>query len=278
MEDERLRDGVDGELAAALGYRQADLRLQRRVLDRAGAVASLDDAVCGAEAGLDVSENDLAKRAPVVEKTIPFRSYQRSAGLHRLQWVEDRLLIVDLHGYPVQCAEGRFFVHSRHGGDRLAFEANRLGENRLIGNQSERVIRNILVGDDGSHARERPRVRGVDAAKSPLDHRTPEDLDHERPGDAEIVHESRLSGDVGQAVVTLLSLSYNLEVHQRLSRSPSLDAASITESMIFTYPVHLQRLPETASWTSSRVGEGFSSSRALAARIIPGVQNPHWAP
>ena len=38
------------------------------------------------------------------------------------------------------------------------------------------------------------------------------------------------------------------------------------------------RLPDSAHRTSSSVGSGFSSSSALAASIIPGVQKPHCRP
>jgi hypothetical protein len=31
-----------------------------------------------------------------------------------------------------------------------------------------------------------------------------------------------------------------------------------------------------AAFISSTLGFGFSSSRALAAKIMPGVQKPHW--
>ena len=37
-------------------------------------------------------------------------------------------------------------------------------------------------------------------------------------------------------------------------------------------------LPDSAHRTSSSVGSGFSSRRALAVNIIPGVQNPHCRP
>src|SRR5262249_49768000 len=39
-----------------------------------------------------------------------------------------------------------------------------------------------------------------------------------------------------------------------------------------------QRLPDRAQRTSSSVGSGLASRRALAAIIMPGVQNPHCSP
>ena len=53
-------------------------------------------------------------------------------------------------------------------------------------------------------------------------------------------------------------------------------AAFCTALMIFTYPVQRHRFPERASRISSSEGSFFSSSKALADRIIPGVQKPHW--
>jgi len=46
--------------------------------------------------------------------------------------------------------------------------------------------------------------------------------------------------------------------------------------MILTYPVQRHRFPERASRISCSEGSFFSSSNALADRIIPGTQNPHW--
>src|SRR5262249_55125713 len=52
-------------------------------------------------------------------------------------------------------------------------------------------------------------------------------------------------------------------------------AARRTASKIFSYPVQRQRLPESASRTSSSDGSGERSSRSAAATTSPGVQNPH---
>src|SRR6185503_17516870 len=55
-------------------------------------------------------------------------------------------------------------------------------------------------------------------------------------------------------------------------------AAQSTDLTMFWYPVQRHRLPDNAHRTSSSVGSGFSSSRALAASIMPGVQKPHCNP
>src|SRR5262245_59906279 len=63
------------------------------------------------------------------------------------------------------------------------------------------------------------------------------------------------------------------------AREPCINfAAAMIDSMIFLLPVQRQILPCIKCFNSSSVGLGFSSSSALAARIIPGVQNPHWKP
>src|SRR4026209_224909 len=54
-------------------------------------------------------------------------------------------------------------------------------------------------------------------------------------------------------------------------------AAASTASTILTYPVHRHRFPASASRTSCALGDAFTSSSAIADRIIPGVQNPHCA-
>src|SRR5947209_2911351 len=53
-------------------------------------------------------------------------------------------------------------------------------------------------------------------------------------------------------------------------------AADSTPSMIVSYPVQRQRLPESVSRTSASVGFGFSCSKAVICMTKPGVQNPHW--
>src|SRR6185503_14672690 len=55
-------------------------------------------------------------------------------------------------------------------------------------------------------------------------------------------------------------------------------AAQSTDLTMFWYPVQRHKLPDSAQRTSSSVGSGFSSSRALAASIMPGVQKPHCKP
>ena len=52
--------------------------------------------------------------------------------------------------------------------------------------------------------------------------------------------------------------------------------AAKTASTMWTYPVQRHRLPPMALRTSSSLGCGFRASNALAERIIPGVQYPHW--
>ena len=53
--------------------------------------------------------------------------------------------------------------------------------------------------------------------------------------------------------------------------------ASIIALIIFRYPVQRQSTPPIASITSLSLGDGFFSSRAVAATSIPGVHAPHCA-
>ena len=57
-----------------------------------------------------------------------------------------------------------------------------------------------------------------------------------------------------------------------------LRAAWLTDSIIFSYPVHLQMFPEIPLRISSFVGCRFSFSSAYADISIPGVQKPHCSP
>src|SRR5262249_24683572 len=52
-------------------------------------------------------------------------------------------------------------------------------------------------------------------------------------------------------------------------------AAARSARTILTYPVHMQRLPLRPTRISSSVGSALSRSSSRAAKIIPGVQNPH---
>lgn len=54
-------------------------------------------------------------------------------------------------------------------------------------------------------------------------------------------------------------------------------AASATASKILVYPVQRHRFPLKASRIWPAVGTGVRSRRALAERIIPGWQKPHWS-
>ena len=61
--------------------------------------------------------------------------------------------------------------------------------------------------------------------------------------------------------------------------SPRRAAASNSmASKILMYPVQRQRCPVRALAISSRVGEGFLSSRCLAWSANPGIQKPHCSP
>src|SRR6185503_14637098 len=59
------------------------------------------------------------------------------------------------------------------------------------------------------------------------------------------------------------------------SEACSLSAAYWMASTILLYPVQRQRLPEMACRISGSLGLGFLARKALAHRIMPGVQKPH---
>src|ERR1700686_1714742 len=59
--------------------------------------------------------------------------------------------------------------------------------------------------------------------------------------------------------------------------SPIREAARLTASRIFWYPVQPQRLPLSASRIVAGLGLGSFCSRSATATTNPGVQNPHYA-
>src|SRR5262249_19046548 len=62
------------------------------------------------------------------------------------------------------------------------------------------------------------------------------------------------------------------------ARSRRWAAARPAASKILVYPVHRQRLPDSARAMSSRAGLALRCSRAQALMVMPGVQKPHCAP
>src|ERR1700682_3251925 len=64
-------------------------------------------------------------------------------------------------------------------------------------------------------------------------------------------------------------------VEQDHGRARKREAARLTASTIFWYPVQRQRLPLSASRTVAGLGFGSFRSRSVTATTNPGVQKPH---
>jgi hypothetical protein len=59
--------------------------------------------------------------------------------------------------------------------------------------------------------------------------------------------------------------------------SPRNTAAARKTAWIgFKYPVQRHKIPENASLIADSEGRELCASNSLAARIIAGVQKPHW--
>ena len=204
----RLRAGVDGQPAVALGHDQAALRLDRGLLDRARAVGALDDHIGLLEGRVHVALGDLAVVVGVVEEDVALVGHLRLAGIEGLADVEERLAHLVLHVDQVERLDRRRLVDSRHAADQLALEANLvLGEVRLVGRDAERlemaddVLRHVLVGRHGEHAGMRLGPRRVDADDARAVVRRAQALAGEHALGRLVGHVLRAPGDVGDPVV-----------------------------------------------------------------------------
>ena len=171
-EEQGLGVRVAGEAAVRFRHDDAAGGLGRRMLDRRGLVALLDDVVGDGEALLDVAMADAAEGMALIGEIVVAVIFvdDRRAGLQRLLDVEDggQDLVVDLH-------LGRGLAGDRvgfgdDGDDLLALEADlALGEHRLVvrldldqAKDRVDVRRHVLVGEDADDARHLLRRRGVD--------------------------------------------------------------------------------------------------------------------
>ncbi len=69
-----------------------------------------------------------------------------------------------------------------------------------------------------------------------------------------------------------------VEINSSSSSFLIASLATIIESIIFLYPVHLQRLGVNAFSISPRLGSAFRLMSASACITIPGIQKPHCTP
>ena len=115
--------------SVALGHDDAAGRLGRRMLDRRGLVALLEDVVGRGEALVDVAEADAPAMVAFVDEVVlaVILVDERRARLQRLLDVEDgrQDLVVDLH--PRGAFARRRGAVGEHGDDRLALAAHLVG-------------------------------------------------------------------------------------------------------------------------------------------------------
>src|ERR1700733_5293946 len=80
-------------------------------------------------------------------------------------------------------------------------------------------------------------------------------------------------GLAGEKPAVFIAFDGFAECAGRHSRQPRIrSAAAITASTMFWYPVQRHRFPDSASRTSSSLGERFSSRKAVMVMRMPGVQ------
>ncbi len=134
LSGKHLSVGVYGQAAVRLGLDHADVRLDRRVLDRRGQIGVLDHLVGLGEAGLDVAEAHAAHRHALVGEGIaaPLLDDGRG-GVERLQHVQHRRQLLDLQPDQRCPLQGGLLIFGQHGADRLALPHHlRVGQHRLV--------------------------------------------------------------------------------------------------------------------------------------------------
>ena len=139
-EVERLRAGVDRQPAIGLGNDQADLRLDRAVLDRGRPIHALDDHVGLLERLVDVALADLPPVHLAFEVWVPVAPMvdDRRVRIGAQAHVEERGLLRELDLDRLDRSHRRLLVFGGDDGDRLALVADVvLREQRLVGGDAE---------------------------------------------------------------------------------------------------------------------------------------------
>jgi hypothetical protein len=162
---------------------------------RAGDETVFEDVVGVGEAGLDVAGEHAVVRDDVA---LDVRVDGGCALLHRRLGVEDarQRRVVDVD--RLECPQRDRLVERDHGGDALALVAHdAVGERGLVLHERAVVVLgHVGLRVDGEHAGDRLRRAGVDAQDARVRVRAAQDLAVDHPGQAHVVGERGLAGDL----------------------------------------------------------------------------------
>src|SRR6185312_14890976 len=121
--------------------------------------------------------------------------------------------------------------------------------------------------------------RDVDGEDPPVRVRRADEVEVAHPVPLDVVEEEALSLDEPAILLARDALAREALLDRRGGgglgfggRHADPFPAATTASTMFQYPVQRQMLPWSAIFTSSSVGLGFCSRRAVALISIPGVQ------
>ena len=194
----------------ALPLRDDRARLDRDAVDGIGHVAALDDDVGARERRLDVALHDrrVAERVAVAaERLVALVALPvgvdegRVVRERRLEVGHDReRLVVDLDQRG--CLLGDLGGRRRDARDDVALEAHGVlrEEPAVLDHAPVEHVRHVLVGHDGEHAGERPRLRDVDPRDSRVRVIGVAELRHELPREHEVGRVAARAGHLLLAV------------------------------------------------------------------------------
>ena len=213
-EIERLRVGVDGDAAVALGLGDAAGRLGRRMLDGRGIVAVLYDVVRRSECLVDVAKTDAPAIVAFVDEVVGAVLLEVRRR-HRFFDVEHggEVLVVDHDAASAFQRCLRALGQNRT--DLLAHEQDPvLRQHRLViranADQLEDrvpIVGHILMGEDADHARHLQRSVQVELLDQRVMARRAHHLEVQHAGETDILIELRAAGDVAARVGALDALS-----------------------------------------------------------------------
>ena len=239
-----LRHRVHGELPGLrVPLRERGVELDLAVRELGALVVALEHQVGGRQARIDVAEVLLDRALDVAR---PVVVQQHGALGARRVGIEVGRQRVDLDHHRRQRSLGRALVVGGHRVERLAAVAHAAARERplVLRDRDHAVGRGeVLAGDDGAHARQRQRGRGVDAADDAVRDGAAPDAADERAGAGQVGGVARAAADLLDAIDQRPAFAHRVRGRGRLARRQRFvralhaarsAAAACTASTIFT--------------------------------------------
>src|SRR5262249_2642968 len=176
---------------------------------------------------------------------------------------------------------GRFCVDCRHCRDWLPAIAYATASQRVFIHcdwENTVGVRAIIARNDRDDSIKCTCLRDVQLENFTVTYWTSEDASDQGIVVIEVSSISGTPGDFINSINQRSATAGRFLIEVEVGSHKAAPAASLTDSMIFTYPVHRQRFPDKAVRISLSVGVGLRRRSASAAIIIPGVQKPHCVP